>query len=142
NYEVGTDLHFLNRNLHLQSSVYLLSISNLLVAERVGNDQFIGRNAGKTHHRGVEFQADYRFKIASEIEVSPFLNAAFNFHKFIDFVDETDDFSGNDLTGVPDKKITAGLRVNHNSGVGVSSNFRYLGSQPITDSNTLYSDSY
>ncbi len=142
NYEVGTDLHFLNRNLHLQSSVYLLSISNLLVAERVGNDQFIGRNAGKTHHRGIEFQADYRFKIASEIEVSPFLNAAFNFHKFIDFVDEADDFSGNDLTGVPDKKITAGLRVNHNSGVGVSSNFRYIGSQPITDSNTLYSDSY
>lgn len=142
NYEVGTDLYFFNRSLRLQSSAYLLSISNLLVAERVGNDQFIGRNAGKTHHRGVEFQADYTFNLASVFEVTPFLNTEFNFHKFIDFVDEADDFSGNDLTGVPDKKIAAGVRVYHNSGVGVSSSFRYIGSQPITDSNSLYSDSY
>ncbi len=142
NYEVGTDIYFFNRNLHLQSAAYLLSISNLLVAERVGNDQFIGRNAGKTHHRGLEFQANYSFNIASGFEINPFINAEFNFHKFLDFVDEADDFSGNDLTGVPDKKITAGIRVYHNSGIGISSNFRHIGSQPITDSNSLYSNSY
>ncbi|PVW12340.1 TonB-dependent receptor family protein [Marixanthomonas spongiae] len=142
NYEIGTELYFFNRSLRIKSSAYLLSISNLLVAERVGDDQYIGRNAGKTHHRGLEFQADYTFKIASVLEVNPFLNTEFNFHKFIDFVDEADDFSGNDLTGVPDKKITTGVRIYHNSGLGLSSNFRYIGSQPITDSNSLYRESY
>jgi len=142
NYEVGTELYFFNRNLHLQSSAYLLSISNLLVAERVGNDQFIGRNAGKTHHRGLEFRADYTFMLSPSFQLNPFLTAEFNFHKFVDFVDEEDDFSGNDLTGVPDKKITTGFTLTYNSGVSLATNFQHIGSQPITDENSLYSDSY
>ena len=142
NYELGTELYFFDRNLYLQSSVYLLSISNLLVAERVGNDQFIGRNAGKTHHRGIELQATYSFSINSQFEIKPFTTAEFNFHKFIDFVDGDDDFSGNELTGVPDKKIAAGVTIKHNSGIGLTSNYRYIGSQPMTDTNSLYSDSY
>ena len=142
NYELGTELYFFDRNLYLQSSVYLLSISNLLVAERVGNDQFIGRNAGKTHHRGIELQATYSFSLNSQFEIKPFTTAEFNFHKFIDFVDGADDFSGNELTGVPDKKIAAGVTIKHNSGIGLTSNYRYIGSQPMTDTNSLYSDSY
>ncbi|UAB80898.1 TonB-dependent receptor [Marixanthomonas sp. SCSIO 43207] len=142
NYELGTELYFFDRNLYLQSSVYLLSISNLLVVERVGNDQFIGRNAGKTHHRGIELQATYSFSINSQFEIKPFTTAEFNFHKFIDFVDGADDFSGNELTGVPDKKIAAGVTIKHNSGIGLTSNYRYIGSQPMTDTNSLYSDSY
>lgn len=142
NYELGTELYFFDRNLYLQSSVYLLSISNLLVAERVGTDQFIGRNAGKTHHRGIELQATYSFSINSQFEIKPFTTAEFNFHKFIDFVDGADDFSGNELTGVPDKKIAAGVTIKHNSGIGLTSNYRYIGSQPMTDTNSLYSDSY
>ena len=142
NYELGTELYFFDRNLYLQSSVYLLSISNLLVAERVGNDQFIGRNAGKTHHRGIELQATYSLSLNSQFEIKPFTTAEFNFHKFIDFVDGADDFSGNELTGVPDKKIAAGVTIKHNSGIGLTSNYRYIGSQPMTDTNSLYSDSY
>ncbi len=47
----------------------------------------------------------------------PFLNAAFNFHTFVDFVDNGNDYSGNQLTGVPDKKWNAGIFIQHKIGV-------------------------
>lgn len=142
NYEVGTSIFAFSRALRLQANVYLLSITDLLVAERVGEDQFIGRNAGKTHHRGIEFAIDYQLTISKGLAVKSYINSEFSFHKFIDFVDGDDDFSGNDLTGVPDKKITAGILATHRSGIYLNMNFRHIGSQPITDANTLYSDTY
>ncbi len=51
NYEMGTELYLNNRKFHLNMSVYQMDVRNLLVAERVAEDQFIGKNAGKTRHR-------------------------------------------------------------------------------------------
>lgn len=142
NYEIGSELQFFNKTLRAKGAFYLLSIDDLIVAERVGNDQFIGRNAGKTHHRGIELQLQYSKPITPALYMNVYANADFNFHKFIDFVDGEDDFSGNDLTGVPKEKLTAGLSLTHNSGLETSISYRHIGSQPITDENTLYSDRY
>lgn len=142
NYEVGGAWDILENTLLLKGSIYLLSIDDLVVAERVGDDQFIGRNAGKTHHRGLELQVQYIKKLHPKLYMNAYVNADINKHKFIDFVDGEDDFSGNDLTGIPKEKITAGISLNHDAGFDASVSFRHIGSQPITDANTLYSDSY
>ncbi len=142
NYEVGSDLRFFENTLRLKSSLYLLSIDDLVVAERIGDDQFIGRNAGKTHHRGIELQMQYVQHLNSRLFMNAYVNADFNSHKFIDFVDEDDDFSGNDLTGIPKEKITMGFSLQHAIGFDATLSFRHIGSQPITDANTLYSDAH
>jgi iron complex outermembrane receptor protein len=142
NYEVGGDLLFFKNTLRLKSSFYLLSIDDLVVAERVGDDQFIGRNAGKTNHRGVEMSLQYVNNIAPRLSLNTYINADFNAHKFIDFVDESANFSGNDLTGIPKKKMTTGVSIAHETGFNTGVSYRYIGSQPITDANTLYSDAY
>jgi iron complex outermembrane receptor protein len=142
NYEVGTSLSLIKESLSLEASAYLLSIKDLLVAERIGDDQFIGRNAGKTHHRGFELSLKYLLRLSEAISFSAFANGEYTFHKFIDFVDEDEDFSGNDLPGVPDKKLTTGVLLEHKRGFYVRSNFQYIGSQPITDKNDLYANSY
>ncbi len=142
NYEIGTVNHFFKNQLSIKASAYLLSIKDLLVAERVGNDEFIGRNAGKTEHKGVEMGISYKFTLLPNLNVSSYVNADFNFHKFIDFVDGDEDFSGNELTGVPNKKVAAGMEVRHTSGWYVLGNILYVGTAPITDSNSLYSDAY
>ena len=142
NYEVGTTLSLLKQRLQINSAAYLLSVNDLLVAERVGNDQFIGRNAGQTDHKGIEISIDYKQNIVEQFQFKIFLNAEFNAHKFIDFVDGDSDFSGNDLTGVPSEKINAGISLQHTSGFFFSSQLQYIGEQPITDANTLYAEDY
>ena len=142
NYEVGTTLSLLKQRLHINAAAYLLSVNDLLVAERVGNDQFIGRNAGQTDHKGIEISIDYKQNIVEQLQFKTFVNAEFNAHKFIDFVDGDSDFSGNDLTGVPSEKINAGISLQHTSGFFFSSQLQYIGEQPITDANTLYAEDY
>ncbi len=142
NYEMGSKTSFFKNKLNVELSGYLLSIQDLLVAERVGDDQFIGRNAGKTEHKGLELSVNYKNSISKNIKMDVYVNTEFSAHKFIDFVDGDNDFSGNDLTGVPDKKIAAGLRFYHENGLYANTNYQYIGSQPITDDNSLFSDSY
>ncbi|MDP5094100.1 MAG: TonB-dependent receptor, partial [Polaribacter sp.] len=61
---------------------------------------------------------------------------------FKEFIDDSNDFSGNDLTGVPSDIFNAGINFNSTLGFYGNINFQYVGSMPITDSNSLFSDDY
>jgi len=142
NYEAGGDLLFFQKQLHLNVTVYLMRINGLLVAKRTGEDEYAGRNAGKTKHRGVEIAGDYELHVSPDFIVSPYLHASFDFHRFVDFRDGENDFSGNDLTGVPDKRISAGIRFHYGNGLWLYSGYEYTGSMPMNDANTLYSEAW
>jgi iron complex outermembrane receptor protein len=118
-----------------------LDIDNLIVAERIGDDQYIGRNAGKTEHKGVELNISYNQSIGRFLYISPYINAEITAHKFIDFVDNENDFSGNQLTGVPDKKVNGGINFGFKN-LTVNTNFLHIGEIPINDANELYSEKY
>src|SRR5690606_29479737 len=141
NYELGSELFFFERKLHLQIAAYVLKIDDLLVAERVGDDQYIGRNAGKTEHKGIEISTGYTVVVHKDFYVSPFINAEFNNHKFIEFVDGEENFSGNQLTGVPDKKVNGGINLGFKN-LSLNTNFLHIGEIPMNDSNSLYSEKY
>jgi iron complex outermembrane receptor protein len=141
NYEVGSELFLFNRKLNVQVNAYLLDIEDLLVAERVGDDQFIGRNAGKTEHKGIELQLSYVLPVTNTLYISPYINAEFTDHTFIDFVDGTSNFSGNKLTGVPDKKINGGLNFGFKNLI-LNTNFLHIGEIPLNDANLLYAEKY
>lgn len=141
NYEWGSEAFFFRRNLHLKLTAYLLDITDLLVAQRVDDDQYIGRNAGKTQHKGIEISASYKQTFSDLWYVSPYLNVEITNHKFIDFVDGDNNFSGNQLTGVPDKKLNGGFNLGL-KGFMLNANFLHIGEMPLNDSNTLYSQSY
>ncbi|MCR1026957.1 TonB-dependent receptor [Cellulophaga baltica] len=141
NYEIGSEVFVFNRALHLQFSAYLLDINNLLVAERVGDDQYIGRNAGKTEHKGLELSMSYVHTFINGLLVSPYINAEISQNRFIDFVDRTTDYSGNDLTGVPNNKVNGGVRFELKN-FSFNANVLHIGDMPLNDANTLYSDAY
>src|SRR5690606_25759970 len=129
------------RKLHFQLNAYLLDIDNLLVAERIGDDQYIGRNAGKTEHKGFELSISYNQHINQFLYISPYINAEITNHKFIDFVDTENDFSGNQLTGVPDKKVNGGINFGFKNFI-LNTNFLHIGEIPLNDANALYSEKY
>ena len=142
NYEIGTELLLHQKRFHLNLVGYQMDVKNLLVAERVAEDQYIGRNAGKTKHRGLEITMDYRWNINSNIVLSPFLSFTLNDHKFVDFVDEDEVYSGNPLTGVPKQQRTAGIQLRLFQDFYWNITHRHVSEIPLRDDNSLESDPY
>jgi iron complex outermembrane receptor protein len=139
-YEMGTAIT-LDR-LNVSATLYQMDIANLLVAERTGQDQFIGRNAGKTKHRGLELDASLIFKLARQTTLTPFASYSLSDHAFIRFVDNDTNYSGNRLTGVPKHRLNAGWRLEHARAFYWSVTTQHVGKIPLTDSNSLYSDAF
>lgn len=142
NYEIGTKLFSLDRKLHMNMAIYRMDIKNLLVAQRVGEDQYIGKNAGKTQHQGLELEADYNLDITEKFKVTPFISYTFNDHSFVTFVDGDNNYSGNPLTGVPKHRLNSGLQAQLNNTFYWNSTHQYVGEIPLTDANSLYSSAF
>lgn len=142
NYELGSHLTFLNHKMLLNIAIYQMDIKNLLVAQRVGDDQYVGKNAGQTKHQGLEVDLNYLIDIAPLLRLKPFVSYSFSDHSFVDFIDEDNDYSGNPLTGVPKHRLTAGLQWQHITGIYWNTSVQHVGEIPMTDANTLYSDPF
>lgn len=142
NYELGFKGNWFENKLYTEVSVYSIQIENLLVAQRVAEDQYVGVNAGKTNHNGIEFLANYRFLIGNDISIKPYVNTAINFFEFDEFINEDEDFSGNKLPGVPKYTMNLGLNLESESGFDFFGNFRSVGEIPLDDANSGYTDQY
>lgn len=142
NYELGFKGHWLKSKLHTEVVFYSTQISNLLVARRTADDQFVGINAGESSHRGIEFAFNYALLKTTNFEISTYFSASLNDFKFKDFVDSGIDYSGNRLTGVPNQQWNAGIDLKTASGFSFNSSFTSMGKIPMNDSNTKYSESY
>ena len=142
NYEVGTRGTLFKNKLLFNLAIYRLDIKNLVVSRRIANDQYIGINAGKTRHDGLELGLNYILIDKNQLKINTFFNYTLNNFKFKEFIDEDTNFSGNDLTGVPSEIFNAGIDITTEFDIYGNINFQHVGSQPMTDSNSLYSDSY
>jgi iron complex outermembrane receptor protein len=142
NYELGSRLFLLKNRLHLLLAIYQMDVKNLLVAERIDNDRFVGRNAGKTRHQGIEAALNYRLELGAELRLTPFLNYTYNHHRFVEFLDGDEDFSGNPLTGVPEHRLNSGLQIEYKNQFFWNTTHQYVSSIPLTDSNSLRSDPF
>jgi iron complex outermembrane receptor protein len=142
NYEIGSRGSLYNNRLQFGVAVFRLDVRNLLVARRAAQDQFIGINAGKTQHDGVEVSLRYNLMHEKPVTIDSYISYTLNDFIFKEFVDEGEDFSGNDLTGVPSKIFNAGLEFNSDIGIYANINFQYVGSIPITDANSVIANSY
>ena len=144
NYELGIEHKSKDERMKLDIAFYLMPIKNLLVAKRVGDDQYIGRNAGKTKHQGIDLDWNYKFNISSKIILTPFISYTFNNHSFVEFIDEeaNEDYSGNSLTGVPKHKLNTGVQTTFGNGLYANITHQFIDEIPLTDGNTLYSKSF
>ncbi len=139
NFEIGQKSWFLNKKLHTEISVYHMQIKDLLVARRVGDDQYVGINAGETLHQGIEVLAEYT--TGGIISLNPYISASIGRYEFKEFIDGENDFSGNDLTGVPSNKINAGAVLNAFE-FYLSADYQFVDTIPLNDANLGYTKSY
>ena len=142
NYELGFKGNWLQKRLYTEMAFFSTQINNLLVARRTAEDQFVGVNAGESSHQGVELALNYQLVNTDRIQLTPYFSGTFNNFKFRDFVDGDNDYSGNALTGVPNKQWNAGVDAKTASGFIANASYLNVGSIPMNDSGTKYSESY
>ena len=142
NYELGFKGNWLKNKVYTEVTFYTTQIENLLVARRTDNDQFVGINAGSSSHTGLEFLVNYKLLELTQFQISPYFSGAVNNFKFKEFLDGDADYSGNQLTGVPEKQFNFGVDLSTKNGFSVNTSFRTMGKIPLNDSNTKYSERY
>ncbi|MDT0295218.1 TonB-dependent receptor family protein [Mesonia ostreae] len=141
NYELGFKGSW-GKNVYTEVALYSIQVKDLLVAERVGKDRYVGKNAGKTNHNGLEFLLKYNWNFNQNLQFQTYASAELNAYSFDDFKDEGEDYSGNELTGVPEHKINFGVDAVLFKHFGLNTNMLWISEIPLNDENSLYSSSY
>lgn len=142
NFEIGMRGTTANKKLNYSVSAFSMHIKNLLVSRRTAQDQFVGINAGKTRHNGFETELNYLIKQSKNSSLFVLSNVTWNQFRFKEFIDDGNNYSGNDLTGVPSHIVNLGLNLTSKKGFYGNIHFQHVGKIPITDNNSLYSESY
>lgn len=142
NYEIGSRGRIIREIFQYELSLYLMDVRDLLVARRTGDDQFIGVNAGRTELKGIELGLSYYILNSEAVSISHSNALSLNHHVFREFEDLDQDFSGNDLTGVPSHTFNSQLFVKSRAGIYGYVNYYSVGEIPIRDDNSVYSDAY
>lgn len=141
NFELGTK-GSVGQSLWFEFSAYYMKVKNLLVARRTGEDEYIGINAGRTNHPGLEIKLDYQ--LIDQPKWSSFfrINANLTRYRFAEFVDMENDYSGNKLTGTPASTTNWMLETSHFRGFFLNLHFQTIGRMPMRDDNALFTDAY
>jgi iron complex outermembrane receptor protein len=142
NFETGGKFYFLNKNLYTEFALYRMQIKDLLVAKRIGDDQYVGINAGETFHQGLEIALKHNWQMNNFFLLNSYVSASIGNYEFKDFVDSGNDYSGNKLTGVAANKANAGVLLNTSSGLYFSADFQFVDEIPLNDANSDYSNAY
>ena len=142
NFELGSR-GYLFDELHYDISAYFMSIRNLLVARRVGEDSYLGINAGKTAHPGLEY--DFQYQLPSTTmnwQHELVVNGSFSPYYFVDFIDGENDYSNNKLTGTPRHQNNISYQANLQQKISFQLHYQQVGKIPLRDDNSVYSDGY
>lgn len=142
NYEIGSRGGLFNNKFHFDIALYRMDVKNLLVARRTSGDEFIGINAGKTQYNGLELALNYYWLKTESLKINHSNALTINDFKFKEFIDDLDDYSGNELTGVPNFTFNSILDIETGFGLYAVLNYNYVGEIPMRDDNTVYSDQY
>ncbi len=136
--EVGARYRSPEDKFRIQLAAYRMRISDLFVQKRITEDQFIGANAGRTIHDGIEVEGTWRFANTLRVDFA----YSYADHRFGDFVDGNADYSGNALTGSAPHMLRNTLSWTFLKTSRIALAHRYISRVPINDANTVYGDAF
>jgi iron complex outermembrane recepter protein len=146
NIEMGTRGELFHNRFSFDASVYSMHIRNLLVARRTSDDQYVGINAGKTLHNGIELALKSMIVVRPNLLLSAKMNGNVNAFSFVEFKEETpnglNDFSGNSITGAPKWQGGFVMDMTLYNKFYSSASIQGVSKMPTTDDNTTYSSAY
>ena len=97
NYELGGWISLLKNKIILEVSLYQLNGTNEIINVRQPDGSTEKENAGKTLHQGIEYTI--RFNPISDLQIR--FSGSNAEHLFIDFIENGNDYSNNEMNGAP-----------------------------------------
>lgn len=143
NFEVGYRLG--KEKFNVELIAYYLQLKETITTYTNENGVVLFRNAGATDQKGVEASLDYALlRNAPGFFQDILIGTAFTgqFFEFKNYQKGENDFSGNELTGVPKTNLVTRLDLRTKPGIYLNLTHQYTGEIPLNDANTVYSDSF
>jgi len=140
--EIGFRSQWAGR-LQFSASYYRIYIKNLLVARRTGEDAYVGVNAGKSEHPGLE--TELRWNITNPEKFPALMlsgTATFANYHFTEFTDLDADYSGNLIPGTAKNTWFALAGFSATKNLNFNLWHRFAGEMPVNDSNSAFSDPF
>ncbi|ANE49500.1 TonB-dependent receptor family protein [Flavisolibacter tropicus] len=142
NYDIGLRGQF--KQLSFDINTFYFSLKNTIVQRRTagGGSYFI--NAGKTDQHGAEAQVNYSLFHHSSFFKRSLAYLSYTWHDFHykDFKQVDNDFSNNQLPGVPPHTISSGIDLAANNGLLASISYYFNARIPLNDANTAFADDF
>ena len=137
NYDLGVRGNIFNNHLYFDITGYFVGLNNLLVTKRETEEIFYGINAGTTSHYGLESKLKLNLFNSSGIwSGSLNLNYTWMKNRFDNFIDNQEDYSGNELPGIPDQHLQSIANIGFKKKTFLQLNWRYSGKMHLDDANT------
>lgn len=143
NYEIGYRLG--KEKFNLELIAYYLKLDETITTFTNANGVVLFRNAGSTDQKGIEASLDYAILRNASGFIKDFLvGTAYTgqFFTFVDYKKQTNDFSGNDLTGVPPHNLVSRLDIRTKPGIYLNFTHQFTEKIPLNDANTVFQESY
>lgn len=138
-YRLGRD------RLNVDATVFYFQLKQTITTYTNEQGVVLFRNAGATDQKGIELALDYTLIQNSDSFLSNLqIGTAFTGHyfKFKDYQNNDNDYSGNDLTGVPPNNLITRLDLRTKPGIYLNFTHQFTDEIPLNDSNTVYQDAY
>lgn len=145
NFEIGNRSFLFNNRLNIDLTLYTVYLRNLLVTKRVTEDIFSGINAGSALNSGLEFLGTYNLlapSLKKKYALNLNMNYAFSHNRFLDFVDDGEDFSGNELPGIPTQILQVALDGSLYQLMYFRFQHKFTGIQQMNDANSQAYEGY
>ncbi|GAA0877871.1 TonB-dependent receptor PqqU [Algoriphagus jejuensis] len=143
NFELGYRLG--REKLNLELIAYYLKLDQTITTYTNENGVVLFRNAGSTDQKGIEASLDYALlRNAGGFFKDVLIGTAYTgqFFTFKDYQKQDNDFSGNDLTGVPPNNLVTRLDIRTRPGIYANLTHQFTDEIPLNDANTVYQDTY
>ncbi len=145
NFELGFRGNAIDRRLQFDVTWYDFILNQTIVIQRATDGAEFFVNAGKTDQKGLEAQVVYRPKLSNQSNVSDFMltsSYAYNHYRFVKYVQDGQDYSGNPLTGVPPVIFSLALDLALRKAWYVNVTGSFTDHISLNDLNNIYASSF
>lgn len=143
NKEIGLRWIISDPFFHVDFTTFSYALQDAIVRSTRANGAEYFLNAGKTIQNGVEAQVQSTiFQNASGMQLKWLASYTWSNFKFNDYQINGQDFSKNNLTGVPQHQVFSGLECIFSHHWTTSLHYQYTDKIPLNDANSVWADPY